>query len=73
MYSFPCFRPKNPSPHIAISIPERKCKVPLTVGKNIGDIRFDNSASHRSAVECLSPRLSQRRFVYIFPRKLINS
>ncbi|EFO26104.1 loner ISO1 [Loa loa] len=56
-------RPKNPSARIKISIPERGCKVPLAVGESIGSARFDSESPHRSAVECLSPRLSQRRIV----------
>ncbi|KAM3725285.1 IQ motif and SEC7 domain-containing protein [Dirofilaria immitis] len=56
-------RPKNCSPRVTISVPERGCKVPLAVGENIGNARYDNKLPHRSAVECLSPRLSQRRIV----------
>lgn len=67
--SFLCFRPKNCSPRINLSVPERGCKVPLAIGENIGNAKFDNNLPHRSAVECLSPRLSQRRFVYLFLKK----
>ncbi|EJW84892.1 hypothetical protein WUBG_04198 [Wuchereria bancrofti] len=56
-------RSKNPSSRIKIPAPERGCKVPPAVAENIGSGRFDSNSPHRSAVECLSPRLSQRRIV----------
>uniref|UniRef100_A0A915PPM4 SEC7 domain-containing protein n=1 Tax=Setaria digitata TaxID=48799 RepID=A0A915PPM4_9BILA len=65
-----CYRPsitsvrsKTAFPRITLSVPERNCKISSVVGENSGNARFDSVSSQRSAVECLSPRLSQRRIV----------
>lgn len=47
-------------------IPQR-AEIPMAIGQRNGDTRYD-SDTRRSAIECLSPRLSQRRLVFSFLR-----